>query len=208
MKKMINRRDFIVTGSAAAGSVLLGNCTSKHDNKKGDSVMAEPDAMSISKSMPKEQVFQLLDHKVDHYMELSHHCAQSSFLALSEQFGLGNDDMVKALTPIPGIAERGETCGAVSGALLALGMVFGKNSITDWQGYRDSLKPANEFCDRFEKELGSLRCRNIVDSEFGMKLDLRKEDDLQKFQEAGATHTCSRVVRTAVRIAADLILEA
>ena len=208
MKKMINRRDFIVTGSAAAGSVLLGNCTSKNDNKKGDSVMAESDAMSISKSMPKEQVFQLLDQKVDHYMELSHHCAQSSFLALSEQFGLGNDDMVKALTPIPGIAERGETCGAVSGALLALGMVFGKNSITDWQGYRDSLKPANEFCDRFEKELGSLRCRNIVDSEFGMKLDLRKEDDLQKFQEAGATHTCSRVVRTAVRIAADLILEA
>ncbi|MGD9327662.1 MAG: C-GCAxxG-C-C family protein, partial [Cyclobacteriaceae bacterium] len=109
---------------------------------------------------------------------------------------------------IPGIAERGETCGAVSGALLALGLVFGKNNITDWEGYRDSLKPANEFCDRFEKELGSLRCRNIVDSEFGMKLDLRKEDDLQKFQEAGATHTCSRVVRTAVRIAADIILEA
>jgi C_GCAxxG_C_C family probable redox protein len=158
--------------------------------------------------MPKEQVFKLLDEKVNHYMELSHHCAQSSFLALSEQFGLGNTDMVKALTPIPGIAERGETCGAVSGALLALGLVFGKNNITDWEGYRDSLKPANEFCDRFEKELGSLRCRNIVDSEFGMKLDLRKEDDLQKFQEAGATHTCSRVVRTAVRIAADLILEA
>lgn len=208
MKKMINRRDFLVTGSAAAGSVLLGNCTSKHGNQKGDSVIEEPDAMSISKSMPKEQVFQLLDQKVDHYMELSHHCAQSSFLALSEQFGLGNADMVKALTPIPGIAERGETCGAVSGSLLALGLVFGKNSITDWQGYRDSLKPANEFCDRFEKELGSLRCRNIVDSEFGMELDLRKEDDLQKFQEAGATHTCSRVVRTAVRIAADIILDA
>jgi C_GCAxxG_C_C family probable redox protein len=208
MKKMINRRDFIVTGSAAAGSVLLANCTLKHDNKKDNSVIAEPDAMSISKSMPKEQVFKLLDQKVNHYMELSHHCAQSSFLALSEQFGLGNTDMVKALTPIPGIAERGETCGAVSGALLALGLVFGKNNITDWQGYRDSLKPANEFCDRFEKELGSLRCRNIVDSEFGMKLDLRKDDDLQKFQEAGATHTCSKVVRTAVRIAADLILEA
>ena len=91
---------------------------------------------------------------------------------------------------------------------LALGLVFGKNNISDWQGYRDSLKPANEFCDRFEQELGSLRCSNIVKSEFGMELDLRKEDDLQKFQEAGATHTCSKVVRTAVRIAADLILEA
>ncbi len=208
MKKVINRRDFIVAGSATAGSVLLGNCSSKRDNTKGDSVLEEPDAMSISKSMPKEQVFQLLDQKVDHYMELSHHCAQSAFLALSEQFGLGNSEMVKALSPIPGIAERGETCGAVSGVLLALGLVFGKNSITDWQGYRDSLKPANEFCDRFEEELGSLRCRNIVDSEFGMELDLRNEDDLKKFQEAGATHKCSKVVRAAVRIAADLILKA
>ncbi len=205
---MINRRDFIVAGSAMTGSVFLGNCTSNYDDKKSDSLLKEPDAMSISKSMPKEQVFQLLDQKVDHYMELSHHCAQSSFLALSEQFGLGNAEMVKALSPVPGIAERGETCGAVSGALLALGLVFGKNSITDWQGYRDSLKPANEFCDRFEQELGSLRCRDIVKSEFGMELDLRKEDDLHKFQEAGATHTCSRIVRTAVRIAADLILEA
>jgi len=211
MKKLMNRRDFMVVGTAAAGSVMLSNCTQKvneKDAEKKKSWIEEPDAMSLSKSMPKDQVFNLLDQKVYHYMEISHNCAQSSFLALSEQFGLGNDDMVKALTPIPGIAERGETCGAVTGALLALGLVYGKNNISDWQGYRDSLKPANEFCDRFEQELGSLMCRNIVKSEFGMELDLRKQDDLQQFQEADATHKCSKVVQTAVRIAADLILEA
>ena len=212
MKKMINRRDFMVAGSLTAGSVILGNCTLKEekekDQEKSNSRIEEPDAMSISKSMPKDHVFNLLDQKVMHYMEISHNCAQSSFLALSEQFGLGNDDMVKALTPIPGIAERGETCGAVTGALLALGLVYGRNNISDWQGYRDSLKPANEFCDRFEQELGSLMCRNIVKSEFGMELDLRKKDDLEQFQEADATHKCSRIVQTAVRIAADLILKA
>lgn len=202
----------MLAGSLTAGSVMLGNCTLKETKdkrqEKSNSGIEEPDAMSISKSMPKEHVFDLLDQKVTHYMEISHNCAQTSFLALSDQFGLGNDDMVKALTPIPGIAERGETCGAVTGALLALGLVYGKNNISDWQGYRDSLKPANEFCDRFEQELGSLMCRNIVKSEFGMELDLRNEDDLQKFQEEDATHKCSKVVQTAVRIAADLILKA
>lgn len=211
MKKMINRRDFMVAGSLTAGSVILGNCNLKeakeNDQERSNLSIAEPDAMSISKSMPKDQVFNLLDQKVTYYMEISHNCAQSSFLALSEQFGLGNDDMVKALTPLPGIAERGDTCGAVTGALLALGLVYGKNNISDWQGYRESLKPANEFCDRFEQELGSLMCRNIVKSEFGMELDLRKEDELQQFQQADATHKCSRVVQTAVRIAADLILK-
>ncbi len=212
MKKLMNRRDFMLVGAATSGSVMLSKCTRKQDKEKnagnGKPGIEEPDAMSISKSMPKEQVFNLLDQKVEHYMVISHNCAQSSFLALSEQFGLGNDDMVKALSPIPGIAERGETCGAVTGALLALGLVFGKNNISDWQGYRDSLKPANEFCDRFEQELGSLMCRNIVKSEFGMELDLRKQDDLKQFQEADATHKCSKVVQSAVRIAADLILEA
>ena len=116
--------------------------------------------------------------------------------------------MVKALTPIPGIAERGETCGAVTGALLALGLVIGRNNLTDWEGYRDSLKPANEFSDRFEEKMGSIRCRDIVKNEFGMELDLRKNEDLQKFQQADATHTCSRVVQTAVQIAADIILKA
>ena len=209
---MINRRDFMLAGSLTAGSVILGNCTPKEtkekDQEKSISKIEEPDAMTLSKSMPKEQVFTLLDMKVNHYMEISHNCAQSSFLALSEQFGLGNDEMVKALTPIPGIAERGETCGAVTGALLALGLVYGRNNISDWQGYRDSLKPANEFCDRFEQELGSLMCRNIVKSEFGMELDLREKEDLEKFQAADPTNKCSRVVQTAVKIAADLILKA
>jgi len=199
------------SGTLAAGTLILGSCTRQSDRRAAENAeqpfIEEPDAMELSKSMPEQQVFKLLDQKVTHYMELSNNCAQSAFLALSEQFGLGNKDMVKALTPIPGIAERGETCGAVTGALLALGLVIGRNNLTDWEGYRDSLKPANEFCDRFEEKMGSIRCRDIVKNEFGMELDLRKNEDLQKFQQADATHTCSRVVQTAVQIAADIILK-
>jgi C_GCAxxG_C_C family probable redox protein len=211
MNNKIKRRDFVQISILSTGSVLLGACNAK-DNSSGNSQRQDigidaPDEMSLSKSMPREQVFQLLDQKVIYYMELSHNCAQSSFLALSEQFGLENSDMVKALTPLPGIAERGETCGAVTGALLALGLVFGRENISDWQAYRDSLKPANEFCDRFIEELGSTMCSDIVESKFGQRLDLRKTDDLSKFQESNATAKCSKVVQTAVKIAADIILK-
>jgi C_GCAxxG_C_C family probable redox protein len=211
MKKQLNRRDFMQIGALTAGSVVLGACNTK--NKQEDlsqqnvNPIQEPDALSLSKSMPREQVFKLLDQKVDHYMKLSHNCAQSSFLVLSDQFGLGNPEMVKALTPLPGIAERGETCGAVTGALLALGLVFGRDNLSDWQGYRDSLVPANAFCDRFVQEMGSTMCGDIVESKFGRRMDLRNEDDLQQFQEADATYKCSKVVKTAVRIAGDIILE-
>jgi C_GCAxxG_C_C family probable redox protein len=211
MKMPLKRRDFMQLGVLATGSIILKACNpeekkDKASDKKTNSIQ-EPDALSLSKSMPSDQVFKLLDHKVDHYMEMSHNCAQSSFLALSEQFGLGNSDMVKALTPLPGIAERGETCGAVTGALLALGLVFGRDNLSDWQAYRDSLVPTNEFCDRFVQEMGSTMCGDIVESTFGQRMDLRNEDDLQQFQASDATHKCSKVVRTAVRIAADLILK-
>ena len=196
-------------GTLSACTVILGGCPIKDrtpDNAQQGEVIDEPDAMTLSRSMPKEQVFRLLDQKVDHYMQISHNCAQSTFLALSEQFGLGNDDMVKALTAIPGIAERGETCGAVTGALLALGLVYGRENLSDWQAYRDSLKPTNEFCDRFVSEMGSTMCSDIVALKFGKRLDLRKSEDLAQFQESDATAKCGKVVQTAVKIAADIIL--
>jgi C_GCAxxG_C_C family probable redox protein len=206
----MKRRKFVQLGALTAGSMAFSVCTPKErQNNPSDLTTTpnpEPDALTLSKSMPKDHVFNLLDEKVVHYMQVSHNCAQSSFLALSEQFGLGNKEMVKALTPLPGIAERGETCGAVTGALLALGLVFGRENLNDWEAYRESLIPANDFCDRFEKEMGSTMCSAIIEKFFGERYDLRDPDDLSKFQENDATHKCSIVVQTAVRIAADIIL--
>lgn len=206
----MRRRKFIHLGTLSAGSLVFSVCNPKEEqgniSKQDDSPNPEPDALTISKNMPKEHVFSLLDKKVEHYMEVSHNCAQSTFLSLSEQFGLGSEEMVKALTPLPGIAERGETCGAVTGALLAMGLVFGSDNLSDWEAYRKSLIPANDFCNRFEKEIGSTMCSAIVERSFGEKYDLRDSDDLSKFQENDATQKCTKVVQTAVHIAADIIL--
>ena len=148
----------------------------------------------------------MLDQRVNNYMTQSHHCAQSSFLALSEQFGLENKEILKALTPLPGIAERGQTCGVVIGSLMAMGLVFGRDRIDDWQKYRESLVPTGDFVDKFEKEFGSTQCGDIIKKEFGKRLDLRNPKDHQEFVAADATAKCSLVVRKGVRIAADIII--
>jgi len=206
----MKRRKFVHLGALAAGSMTFSICTPKEKQKNPSDLTSspnpEPDPLVLNKSMPKDHLYNLLDQKVDHYMKLSHNCAQSTFLVLSEQFGLGSKEMVKALTPLPGIAERGETCGAVTGALLALGLVFGRDDLSDWEAYRDSLIPANLFCDRFSNEMGSTMCSAIVEKSFGERYDLRDPNDLSKFQENDATHKCSKVVQTAVHIAADIIL--
>jgi C_GCAxxG_C_C family probable redox protein len=165
------------------------------------------ESMELSKKMTKEQVFSMLDQRVNLTMEKSHNCAQSTFFALSEQFGLGGNDILKALTPLPGIAERGETCGAITGALMAMGLIYGRDRLDDWEKYRKSLIPTGKFCERFEQELGSTLCCNIQERAFGKSYNLMVPEDLKEFQRAGATTKCSAVVRKATHIAAEIILE-
>src|SRR5512137_629296 len=88
-------------------------------------------------------------------------CAQTSFAVLHEEFHLDGGPILKALTPFPGIALRGETCGAVVGCLMAIGLVYGRDNLDDWKGYLASLPPARRFCRRFEEQHGSTMCSAI-----------------------------------------------
>ena len=166
-----------------------------------------PDSFKLTKSMSKDQVFAMLDQRVILTMEKSNNCAQSTFFTLSEQFGLGGDEILKALTPLPGLAERGQTCGAITGALMAMGLIYGKDRLDDWEKYRTALVPTNKFCHRFEEEMGTTQCCQIQEKAFGRSFNLMDPKELRKFQQAGATAKCSKVVQKACRLAASIILD-
>ena len=63
----------------------------------------------------REAIMKELDRRLEEKIAVSNHCAQTSFAVLDELFQLGGGAAFKALTPFPGIALRGETCGAVIG---------------------------------------------------------------------------------------------
>ena len=67
----------------------------------------------------------LLASQVKDVLDRSQNCAQTSFAVLQHEFNLDGGTILKALTPFPGIALRGETCGAVIGCLMAIGLVHG-----------------------------------------------------------------------------------
>jgi C_GCAxxG_C_C family probable redox protein len=115
----------------------------------------------MMEKLSKEEIFEILDQEVLDYLSLCGNCAQTSFAVLQEQFELDGGAVLKALTPFPGIALRGETCGAVTGCLMALGLVYGRDKLDDWPGYLASLRPARRFCRRFEREMGSTMCADI-----------------------------------------------
>ena len=148
-----------------------------------------------------------VDKKIQEVLELSGNCAQTSFITLQEVFDLGGEDIVKALTAFPGIALRGETCGAVVGSMMAMGLVYGRNreQLNDYKRYLASLPSARKFCRAFEEEYGSTMCGDIVEKQFGKRYNLADPAEAMEWASQGAIEKCSEVISTAVEIASELI---
>lgn len=146
-----------------------------------------------------------LPRRVQNILAQSGNCAQTSFAVLQEGFDLPGAEILKALTPFPGIALRGETCGAVAGCMMALGLVYGRDNLDDWKGYISSLPPARRFCRRFENENGSTACASILEARLGRRFDLADPVEAAEYLSAGGPQTCGEVIAGAVQIAAELI---
>jgi len=148
-------------------------------------------------------------------------CAQCTLLAVQEVFGLKADDAVKAATAFAGgIGRRGSVCGAVTGGVMALGLLFGRDLPTMRHpdpALRRKLREridsrlvplVDAFCERFETEYGSILCNEIEYKLFGRYFDKKKpEDRKEKDRLGGHTEKCPMVVGRAARWATELILE-
>lgn len=152
----------------------------------------------------KKEIHRDLEEKVEKYMQLFGTCSQASFQALNEEFDLKADDVTLALKPFTGgPAGNGDLCGAVTGALLALGFYFE----TKVKGFESHLFPEYSIAlvDGIEKEYGSTRCYRIQNHQFGRYYDFLKPEELKLFWEAAKNGKCTEVVKKSVITAADII---
>jgi C_GCAxxG_C_C family probable redox protein len=147
-------------------------------------------------------------------------CSQSVLLALQDAFTIGNMESFKAATVLSGgVARRGETCGALLGGLMALGLVAGREDITNTQAYRDAMKPANMIIETFkqrlqlafgfETPLDSTLCWDIQEKIYGRHFDLRNQTDYQAFLDAGGHDDdgCPKVCAIAAMVTAETLRE-
>ena len=132
-------------------------------------------------------------------------CAQASFAVLQDAFTLEGNSILKALTPFPGLALRGETCGAVTGALMAIGLVFGREDLDDRKGAISSFSAARKFCKTFEEKHGSTSCADIVHGKLGRKFNLSDRAEALEYVSLGGPQACSEVVVSAVLIATEIL---
>jgi hypothetical protein len=119
-----------------------------------------------------DRLLSQLADRVNRYYPLPDNCAQTSFLALQEQFDLNGGAVLKALTTCPGIALRGEICGAVVGCLMAPGLVFGRDELDDWAGYLSCLLPVRRSCAGFANEHVGTNCADVLERHLARRYKL------------------------------------
>lgn len=163
-----------------------------------------------------EKFLDRIAQKAGDYEEAAVSCSQGTFAALQEGFDLGGGTaMIKAATIMPGVASRKETCGAVLGGLMALGIKFGKDKIHD----AESVTPAGKaeilasrqrawrFCEDFKREFGSTMCGDIRPIIMGRDYNSMEPIERQQFLDDGGPKKCRVVAEKAARIVASIILE-
>ena len=130
-------------------------------------------------------------------------CAQASFHTLHKALRLECDHIciLRGLAPFPGVGLTFETCGAVSGSLLAIGIALGATDPADQQRKALCYQVGNRFSSAVREELGSTRCGDIMERQFGRRFDLTDAAQKQQFTEAGAREKCTEVVQIAVQLA-------
>lgn len=128
-------------------------------------------------------------------------CSQAVFSTYCEQLGMDQVTALKVATPFgSGIARTAQTCGAVTGALMLIGLNNGKYLPEDNTSKEKCFQLSQEFVNRFTAIHGSALCCDLL------KNDLSTPEGLQYIKDNGLWDTlCPVFIRDAAIIIEELL---
>jgi len=123
-------------------------------------------------------------------------CSQAVCAAFAEDFGIDRSTALRLSCGFGGgMAHTGNTCGAVTGALMVVGMKFGRTEIGDLAAKEKTYAVANAFITEFLRRNHATGCTDLIG------LDLSDPKKLAVARENNLFPTkCTRYVRDAAEI--------
>src|SRR4030042_1463731 len=109
----------------------------------------------------KQEILDRVQQRAEEYNYFARNCARSTALAAMEEFGLGNMEIIKALSPFPGFGGTGWMCGGVTGGLIAPGLFFGSEALQNYDAVGRTIGAARQFMPRFGEKVGAVVCPRI-----------------------------------------------
>lgn len=128
-------------------------------------------------------------------------CSQAVFSTYAPMLGLDRETALRISCSFGGgMARMGETCGAVTGALMIIGLKFGNTNAGDIQARERNYEVVRDFLKRFEQYHGSVKCKDLLGCDISTNEGRQIAKDTKLF-----TTLCTKFVEDAALIIEEII---
>ena len=126
-----------------------------------------------------------------------YNCSQSVLSVFAEDFGLTKDCCLRLASPFgSGIARRQETCGAVTGAMMVIGLKHGKGENGTEEDKARAYKLSQQLIAGFAERHQTICCRALLDG-----LDINTPEGMAEIQKRELfRYKCSKYVQDTVEM--------
>lgn len=127
-------------------------------------------------------------------------CSQAVLVSYCEKFGLDPDTALKISTGFGGGMHLAQTCGAVTGAIMAIGLKFGRYKPQDKDAKTRTYEYVQRFAEKFLARHDSLSCKDLIGC------DITTTDGMQHAKDNNLFKTvCVDLVKTATEILDEIL---
>ena len=127
-------------------------------------------------------------------------CAQSVFCVFAPEGGLSREKALLVASCFGGGMRCGEVCGAVTGALMAIGLNFGFTSVQNPADKARSNALAVSFEEQFIAKKQSILCRELLG------YNLSDSEEFMQITEKGLfSSICPQLISEAVRLVEKIL---
>lgn len=149
--------------------------------------------------MSKVDVNALTERATSLFIE-GFNCAQASYKAVCESYGIDGDARVAACFG-GGMGRTGGACGILTGTLMGLGMMLGSNDPKDASAKDRSTRLAREFMAQFKQIQQHIDCRGLTGIE-----DIATDQGQELFKSRGVRQSvCLPLMRDTMALVSEFI---
>jgi C_GCAxxG_C_C family probable redox protein len=129
-------------------------------------------------------------------------CAQAILSVYGERLGLSHETALKIACGFGGGVCTAETCGAVTGAFMVIGLKYGQANAVDKESRARTYELVRQFVEKFESRNGSVICKELLGC------DISTPEGIKTAQENDLFDTlCPNMVRDAAEILEEMLFE-
>ena len=128
-------------------------------------------------------------------------CSQAIFSTYGQKLGISRKTALKVSGAFGGgMARMAETCGAVTGAFMVIGLKYGKAKANDEKAKDKTYSLVKEFVSRFKARNNSIVCKELLGC------DINTAEGMKIFQDKKLITTlCPKFVQDAAEIIEEIL---